>query len=103
MSDERKTVRVETFKVRSGECWTLSEFLRLVLDEMPEDERRASAQVEFELYDEPSLTVFYERPETDEELKSRIVDETRWARLRETHERRHYEGLKVKFEGPAWS
>jgi hypothetical protein len=53
-------------------------------------------------YSAPSYTayfeVYYERPETDEEMAVRLKQERSYAQEREASERRQYAALKAKYE-----
>jgi hypothetical protein len=66
----------------------------------------SSAKVEIESYCEydssrAQITVYYERPETDEEMAARLSERLA-AKAREAErERAAYEHLKAKFEGKA--
>lgn len=41
--------------------------------------------------------IFYDRPETDEEMAKRVQSEMAWEQSRESRERAAYERLKAKF------
>lgn len=98
MDDERKMVRKEVILEYGSAEWTLAEFMGLLNTVPPE--YRDAARVEFET---PwgdscsSLTVYYERPETDDELSKRLQRARTYEETHEAFERSLYESLKAKF------
>lgn len=49
--------------------------------------------------DSTYLRAYYMRPETDDELSSRMLREAKWKQQTIDRERREYERLKAHFEG----
>lgn len=84
--------------------WPLGDFLKTIsniYDSVPEDARKsATLQLGDEWSDTvSSFTIFFDRPETDGEMRRRDEDDKRREREREKTERDLYERLKRKFEG----
>lgn len=112
---KRKNITVtETYKKDEIPC-TLPSLLQWVEDRIVEAKNRGcvsvgmveldTQHVQWEDYDEPVLIIEYERPETDKELKVRVINEKEakkvkllQKKLSEDAERKQYEKLKAKFE-----
>ena len=99
---ERKTTRVEVETIFAGDYPnTLSEFIAILCahrESVPE-KWRESAGVEFGGGDDFAwIEIYYDRPETDEQMAKRMagyVDRTREARERDL---RQLAALKAKYE-----
>ena len=110
---KRKNITVtETYK-KDEIPRTLPSLLQWVEDRIVEAKNRGCVSVGMveldaqhgEDYDEPILIIEYERPETDKELKVRVINEKEakkvkllQKKLSEDAERKQYEKLKAKFE-----
>jgi hypothetical protein len=106
---EKETVRISLFNEMGDNSWTIPaaiEWLQDLLETIPEEYREDSTfEVEYESdYDgggDAYTRVYYDRPETDEEVVARIADsQARAARARleqEQRERAAYAALHQKY------
>ena len=94
----RKTVEVYTHTDVDIKYGTLSD----ALDHINELIKMYGKDARILDYDVPysdtmTLGVYIKRPETDEEMQSRITTEEKWEKRREEQEKQTFERLKAKF------
>lgn len=107
---KRRTVRVELFREYGSEEWTLTAF-KAIVDKAYAAARSAEAKlgcpvtdmVEMDYdSDHAELTLFYERPESEQEYQQRIYEANAWAakelEFQKTRKRSLYAQLKAEFE-----
>jgi len=100
MREVREIVAKEVYDDVSHNLGEFVDWLSRQVDRIPQEYLK-KAEIEFENYEEyenaygTRITIFYYRPETDDEMAKRKKE----AIDRESDERRLYERLKAKYEG----
>lgn len=101
MSD-RRTIRISLLSWSFSEKMPLGEFIKFLAEQWatltPGEQEKAVAELDSGFYDEGNtFKIYYDRPETDEEVAGRVADAKRYTMESLDREKQLYQALKRKY------